>query len=123
MISKIGGFVSQIKLKGGLARQICMVLIVMIIVFGMIALSVNKWWVSLAITVLATIIILIILWRLLNLANKNPSAALMNGIQYLVHEQQFAATKKSPNQIANESEFQESDSSFIIDMKGENNNA
>jgi hypothetical protein len=42
------------------------------------------------------IIVIVALWRLFNLADKNPQAALMEGEQYLAHERILIATKNNP---------------------------
>jgi len=38
----------------------------------------------------------VILWRLINFANKNPQAALLEGAEFLVHEQIELAAKGIP---------------------------
>ncbi|KIC90266.1 hypothetical protein [Flavihumibacter solisilvae] len=50
-------------------------------------------WISCAAIALIFILTFVILWRLINFANKNPQAAILEGAEFLVHEQIQMAAK------------------------------
>ncbi len=88
--------VSQVRLKGGTVGKICHVLIFIAVAAAMISWSVRVVWVAFASLLLLFGLSGIVLWRLLNLAEKNPQAALMEGTEYLIHEQMMIGTKHDP---------------------------
>ena len=88
--------ISKISLKGGLAGKICHVLIVVSIVLGAIAWFTKNIWVSLLVVFDISVIITYFLCRLCSLAEKNPQVALMEGAEYLLHEQLTFQTKNNP---------------------------
>ena len=92
-IGKLVKNVSQIKLKGGVFEKASRVIIVVSIsIFGIAVLLGNIWVSSVAIG-LIFIFAFVILWRLINFANKNPQAALLEGAEFLVHQQIQLAAK------------------------------
>ncbi len=92
-IGKLIKNVSRIKLKGGIFSKASTVLIVIAVcIFGIAALTRNIW-VSCAAIALIFTLTFVILWRLINFANKNPQAAILEGAEFLVHEQIKLAAK------------------------------
>lgn len=92
-INKLIRNVSQVKLQGGLfAKASIVIIIVSLCLFGIAALTGNVW-VSIGAIVLIFVLAFVILWRLINFANKNPQAAILEGAQFLVHEQMQLAAK------------------------------
>lgn len=92
-VGKLIENVSQIKLKGGIFSKASTVLIVIsVCIFGIAALTGNLY-VSCAAIGLIFILAFVILWRLINFANKNPQAAILEGAEFLVHEQIQLAAK------------------------------
>lgn len=92
-IGKFVKNVSQIRLKGGIfAKASIVIIVVSICLFGIAALTGNIW-VSCGAIGLIFILAFVILWRLINFANKNPQAAILEGAEFLVHEQIQLAAK------------------------------
>lgn len=88
--------ISKLRLHGGLAGKICYVLIYVSLAIACIAWAVRTPFISILALSLIFIIVIIALWRLFNLADKNPQAALMEGEQYLAHERILIGTKNNP---------------------------
>lgn len=103
-IGKIVKNVSQIRLKGEIfAKASIVIIVVSICLFGIAALTGNIW-VSCSAIGLIFILAFVILWRLINFANKNPQAAILEGAEFLVHEQLQLAAKgiaEIPQSVAN----------------------
>ncbi len=89
--------ISKVTIKGGLAKAICYVLIFVAISMATIALSVHEVIVALFIATLLFVLVIIILLRLINLAEKYPQSALMEGAEYLAHEQMMIGSKANPH--------------------------
>ncbi len=85
--------VSKLRLRGGLAGKICHVLIFVSIAMAVIAWSVQVVWVAAGSLVLVFLLVFVMLWRLISLAEKHPPSALMEGAELLVHQQLMIATK------------------------------
>ncbi len=88
--------VSKIKFPGGTVGKVSHVLIVFILSVAFLCwLAQNIWITGGSIGLLFTIC-LIILWRLISFASKNPQAALMEGAEFLMHEQIVYGMKALP---------------------------
>jgi len=115
-INKMIRNVSEVKLRGGLfAKASIVIIVVSLCIFG-IAAFLGNMWVSIGAIVLIFTLAFVIMWRLINFANKNPQAAILEGAQFLVHEQmQLAAkgVKEIPQSIDQLTE----DKTLIIDDK------
>jgi CHASE2 domain-containing sensor protein len=88
--------VSKIKLKGGVVGKVSVVLIVVSLAMAAIAWSVRVPWISVVALVLLFVLSFVMLWRLVSFADKNPQAALLEGAEFLVHEQITLGTKAQP---------------------------
>jgi hypothetical protein len=88
--------VSKIKLKGGVVGKVSVVLIVVALAMAAIAWSVRVPWISVVALVLLFVLSFVMLWRLVSFADKNPQAALLEGAEFLVHEQITLGTKAQP---------------------------
>lgn len=103
-IGKLIKNVSRIKLKGGIfAKASVVIIVVALCIFGIAALTGNIY-VSCGAIGLIFILAFVILWRLINFANKNPQAAILEGAEFLVHEQIQLAAKgvgSFPQSISN----------------------
>jgi membrane protein implicated in regulation of membrane protease activity len=101
-IGKLINNVSQVKLKGGIFAKASIVIIIVAICMVAIAVPLGNVWVSCGTIGLVFILAFVILMRLINFANKNPQAAILEGAEFLVHEQiQMAAKgmKEIPNAL------------------------
>jgi len=88
--------VSAVKLPGGVVGKVSLVLVVTSLSIASLAVfSKNEWILGGAI---AAIFLLAfpMLWRLINFADRNPQAALLEGAEFLVHQQILLGTKSNP---------------------------
>ena len=106
-LDKITQSMSRLNLKGGLASKICYVLIFSSLAIAAIAWSVRLVWVSALSLAMIFTLIVIFLWRLINLAEKHPQSALMEGAEFLIHEQLMMGTKQEPAILVSESDMVE----------------
>ena len=87
---------SIIKLPGGVVGKVsAVVIVVSVCIGGVAALSKNEWVIG---TGIAAIFLLAfpMLWRLINFADRNPQAALLEGAEFLLHQQILLGTKTNP---------------------------
>jgi hypothetical protein len=96
-IGKMINSVSKVTLKGGIFAKTCTVLIIVSLSFFGISYFAKNIWISAAAIGLIFILTFIILMRLINFANKNPQAAILEGAEFLVHEHIQLAAKGIPN--------------------------
>ena len=96
-VGKLIENVSKVKLKGGIFSKASTVLMVVSICILAIALLTRNIWVSCGAIALIFVLTFVILWRLINFANKNPQAAILEGAEFLVHEQIQLAAKGIPS--------------------------
>jgi hypothetical protein len=95
-LDKVLQKVSAIKLPGGVVGKVSAVLIVAsVCIGGIAALSKNEWILAGGI---AAIVLLAfpLLWRLINFADRNPQAALLEGAEFLLHTQIVMGSKSNP---------------------------
>ena len=93
--------ISKLRLTGGLAGKMCYVLIFLAISMAGIACRIGTELIAILAITIVSFVTLVVLWRLLNLASKNPQSALMEGAEYLAHEQIVMGSKNSPVLISN----------------------
>jgi len=89
--------ISKVKLNGGVVGKTCTVLLVVVLVIlAIVWVARDIYFCYFALTV---IFILVggLMWRLINFADKNPQAALLEGGEFLVHQQIEYARKGVPN--------------------------
>ena len=88
---------SKVSLKGGVVNKICRVLIVLIIgISAVLCFNKNIWLSATGILGLFSVVSYF-LWKLCSLAEKNPQVALMDGVEYLIHEQLTTQMKNAPS--------------------------
>ena len=88
--------VSKLRLSGGLVGRVCTVLIVACAALGAIgALSHNEWIMGAAILAIF-VLAFPMLWRIVGFAERNPHVAILDGAQFLKHEQLLLASKSNP---------------------------
>ncbi|MEW6667397.1 MAG: hypothetical protein AB1512_19505 [Thermodesulfobacteriota bacterium] len=88
--------VSKIRLPGGMVGKVCTVLVVVAICMAAISWSVKLVWVSALTAVLLFVLCFVMLWRVINFADRNPQAAILEGAEFLMHEQLMLGTKANP---------------------------
>lgn len=88
--------VSNIRLPGGMVGKVCTVLIIVSLSMSVIAWSVKLVWVSVLAIILLFLLCFVMLWRVISFADKNPQAAILEGAEFLMHEQLMLGTKANP---------------------------
>ena len=89
--------VAKVKLGGGVFGKTCTVIMVVAVTIGVIAWASGNLWVSIGAIGLIFIMTFVLLWRLISFANKNPQAAILEGAEFLVHQQIELASKGVPS--------------------------
>jgi hypothetical protein len=87
---------SALKLQGGLAGKMCHVLIFVALAMAAICWSVKIAYIAVIALVMIFALTFTVLWRLINLADKSPQSALMEGAEFLLHEQMMIGSKDAP---------------------------
>ena len=87
---------SKVTLRGGVVGKVTFAVVFVAIALAAIAWSVRNVWLSAAALGMVFILALIMLWRLINFADRHPQAALLEGAEFLVHEQIVHAAKSLP---------------------------
>ena len=95
-LSKAIEGVSRIRLKGGLVGKTCMVLIVVALATAAIVWAVRDVWSCRIALVLLPALVFVLLWRVISFAGNHPEAALLEGSEFLIHQQMLLATKDVP---------------------------
>jgi hypothetical protein len=106
--------VSEIKLQGGIFAKASTVLIVTCVCLTSIAISSSDPYIKYGSIAIIFVLTLIVLLKLIDFANKNPQAAILEGAQFLLHEQIQLAAKGLPN-------ISDSNSNIIEDTPIESN--
>lgn len=86
---------SKVTLKGGVVGKVTFAVVFACLSMALIAWSVSNVWLSLMALFFVFILAFAMLWRLINFADRHPQAALLEGAEFLVHEQIIHATKSS----------------------------
>ena len=89
--------VSGIKLPGGVVGKVSLVLIVVCICIAAMATFSGNDWISGGGILLIFLLVFPMLWRLINIADRNPQSALLDGTEFLIHEQLRMGTKANPS--------------------------
>lgn len=95
---------SKVTLKGGVVGKVTFA--VVFVSLGMVTISwtVSNIWLSAFALVLVFVLAFTMMWRLINFADRHPQAALLEGAEFLVHEQIVHASKLVPYLPAREIE-------------------
>jgi hypothetical protein len=88
--------VAKIKLSGGLVGKVCTVIMVVVVAIAAIVVAVRIEWLAIVALVLIFVLAFTLLWRLMNFAEKNPQAALLDGAEFIAHARLQRGTKSRP---------------------------
>ena len=89
--------VNGVKLQGGVVGKVSLVLVTAsICIGGMAAYSGNEWILGGGIAAIF-LLVFSMLWRLINFADRNPQAALLEGAEFLLHQRILMGTKANPS--------------------------
>jgi len=87
MIEQLISSASKIKLTGGLVGRLCLAVLIICATIGGVAVTSPVWWVAPCAIVLIFVFALLIFWRVLNFAHKNPYVAILDGAELLKYEE------------------------------------
>ena len=87
---------TKVTLRGGVVGKVTFAVVLVSTALGAIAWSVSNIWLSAAALTMVFTLSFVMLWRLINFADRNPQAALLEGAEFLVHQQIVHATKALP---------------------------
>jgi hypothetical protein len=89
----------KVKLAGGLVGRLSMVLIVSATSLAAIVVAVREPWIALTAILALCGLVGILGWKMIGFANKNPKAALLEGSEFLLHQQMEYQFKGQEPQI------------------------
>ncbi|TXT19439.1 MAG: hypothetical protein FD138_4336 [Planctomycetota bacterium] len=87
---------SKVRLPGGVVGKVTLAVIAVSFAMAAIAWSFQSVWLSAATLGCVFLLAFTMLWRLINFADRHPQAALLEGAEFLVHEQIVLGTKSNP---------------------------
>ncbi|WP_130925967.1 hypothetical protein [Pseudomonas cedrina] len=93
---------TKVTLRGGVVGKITFAVVFTSLSFALIAWSVKNIWISAAALAAVFLLAFSLLWRLINFADRNPQAALLEGAEFIVHEQIIHASKSHHTLTAEE---------------------
>jgi hypothetical protein len=79
--------VKKVKLKGGIFGKTSLIVIVLCVCVTAVSMKVGTWWFALILMLPMMGLVFYSLKRVLDFAEKNPQAVIMDGAEFLVHEQ------------------------------------
>lgn len=88
---------SKVTLHGGVVGKVTFALVLISVTLGGIAWTASNLWVSVAALGMVFVLAFTMLWRIINFADSNPQAALLEGAEFLVHQQIVHSAKDLPN--------------------------
>ncbi len=88
--------ISKVNLRGGVVGKVALTVMVVSIATSLVAWSAHNIWISAAAIAAIFIIAFTMLWRLISFADRHPQAALLEGAEFLVHEQMLQGSKNHP---------------------------
>lgn len=88
--------VSKVNLRGGVVGKVAITLIAACLSIAIVAWSFHNIWISAFALAAIFILSFTMLWRLISFADRHPQAALLEGAEFLVHEQIVQGAKYRP---------------------------
>lgn len=84
---------TKVTLRGGVVGKVTFAVGFVSLALALIAWSVKNIWISAAALAAVFLLAFSLLWRLISFADRNPQAALLEGAEFIVHEQIVHASK------------------------------
>jgi len=88
--------ISKIKLHGGLVGKVSMVLISLTLALSGVAIALKDKTIAIIIICGLLPTVAVFLWKIISFAGKHPDVALLEGAEFLAHEQILYGTKEHP---------------------------
>lgn len=96
-MGKVFAKATKIILPDGVVAKVAYIIIVFLLCSAFISNNISNEWIKAGIVVLGFLFAFPLAWRLINFADKNPTAALFEGNQFLIHEQMRMGIKGKPS--------------------------
>lgn len=87
---------SKVTLRGGVVGKVTFAVSLVSVSMAAIAWTVNNVWLSSVALLMVFVLAFVMLWRLISFADRHPQAALLEGAEFLVHQQIVHAAKTMP---------------------------
>ncbi len=84
---------TKVTLRGGVVGKVTFSVVAVSLALAGIAWAGNNIWLSVGALGAVFVFAFVMLWRLISFADRNPQAALLEGAEFLVHEQIVHASK------------------------------
>lgn len=85
---------ARIKLRGGIVGKVATLVMVACLAIAVVAVSAGVKYISYAAIGVIFLLVLIFGWRLINFGHSNPAAALLEGAEFLRHEELTLGMKR-----------------------------
>lgn len=93
IIGKFFNNAVRVVLKGSVFAKTTITLVFLMVFVGVSIWKINNEYIITGLIILTIFIVLIIVFRLINFANKNPQAAILEGAEFIKHEAIMLAAK------------------------------
>ena len=87
---------AKVTLRGGVVGKVTFSVVAIAVVIGVVAWAAGNIWLSSVAVVRISLIAFVMLGRVIDFADRNPQAALLEGAEFLVHQQIVHAAKGMP---------------------------
>jgi len=87
---------SKVTLRGGAIGKVVVMVAITVLSLAAISLTIGNDWIAGSIAIMVFLLVLVIAWRLINFADRHPQAAILEGAEFLAHEQIANASKYMP---------------------------
>lgn len=88
---------AKVTLRGGVVGKVTFAVVAVSVALAWIAWSAHNVWVSVGAGVLIFLLAFPMLWRLISFADRNPQAAILEGAEFVLHQQIVQAAKGIPS--------------------------
>jgi len=95
-ITKALESIQRVKLRGGVVGKMTLLLIVVACVLGAVCFTIGNPHYIIVIVIIVSALVFYGMKRCFDFAEKHPQAAIMEGAEFLVHEQLLHASKETP---------------------------
>lgn len=87
---------AKVTLKGGVVGKVTFAVVAVSFALLGVAVVASNMWVSIGAGVLIFALSFPMLWRLISFADRNPQAAILEGAEFILHQQIIHSSKNAP---------------------------
>ena len=88
---------AKVTLRGGVVGKITFAVVAVSLAIALIAWKVDNVWVSVGAGSMIFVLAFTVFWRLISFADRNPQAAILEGAEFVLHQQIVHAAKGVPS--------------------------